>query len=434
MDKMPNMAKIQESFDFCMQTFNLPNPALAPEDMTMENEIQARWDDPRNQGVGRKTDPQMPGNGPHNSVKAFSPGRQAGADMPKTYGKFKSPADFLSSVKDSCAHGGRYDPRLVYDTPTSLSGEFAGESGGFLVPPAFSQDIWQPIVEGPILPRCYQIPVSGNSYVQTKDESPPWDISKGVQIYWAGEGQALQQSKIALSVVTKRLSKLTALVPVSDELMEDQASLVSYLQRKVTEKFDFGINLSIIQGNGTGQPLGFLTSGALITVAAELGQDSGTIIGENILKMYSRLTPGAQGRAVWLCSPDVKPQLYKIHVLIPNAAGFDSIGGWPLFVPAGQGFSPAPYDTLLGREVIYTESANPLGSLGDIALCDLGAYQTIIKGGGLRSDISTHVFFEFDSLCFRFVARLDGAPLMSAPVAARTGNGTYSAFIALAAR
>jgi HK97 family phage major capsid protein len=85
----------------------------------------------------------------------------------------------------------------------------------------------------------------------------------------------------------------------------------------------------------------------------------------------------------------------------------------------------------MGRPLIFSEACNSLGNQGDIFLCDLSQYQFVTKAGGVKTDISIHVFFEYHTAAFRFVLRCAGTPLWPAAVAARTGGGFYSPYITL---
>ncbi len=62
-------------------------------------------------------------------------------------------------------------------------------------------------------------------------------------------------------------------------------------------------------------PLGFLNSTALVQVAAESGQASGTILAANLMKMYSRRRVGAgAGNYAWFINQDAEPQLFQMTV------------------------------------------------------------------------------------------------------------------------
>lgn len=355
----------------------------------------------------------------------------AAARDPNEVGKwgFRSVGEFASAVR--AAHpssGGRnLDPRLIANAPTSYGSEGVGEDGGFAVPPDFRRDIMQKVMgEESMLSRTDQLTSSSNSITIPKDETTPWQTSGGIQAAWEGEGAQFSQSKPSLEQSTIRLNKLTALVPVTEELLSDAPALSTYLRRKTPEKFDFKINDAILNGTGAGQPLGVLNSGALITVNAESGQAADTVRFENIVNMYSRLYSACRQNAVWLINQDVEPQLLTMQ--------FPGTGtAVPAYLPPG-GLSAQPYGTLLGRPVIATEAAQTLGDAGDITLVDLRQYMTATKTGGIRQDVSIHLWFDYDVTAFRFVMRVAGQPWWSNAISPKNGSNTRSCFVTLAAR
>ena len=355
----------------------------------------------------------------------------AAARDPNDVGKwgFRSVGEFASAVR--AAHpssGGRnLDPRLIANAPTSYGSEGVGEDGGFAVPPDFRRDIMQKVMgEESMLSRTDQLTSSSNSITIPKDETTPWQTSGGIQAAWEGEGAQFSQSKPSLEQSTIRLNKLTALVPVTEELLSDAPALSTYLRRKTPEKFDFKINDAILNGTGAGQPLGVLNSGALITVNAESGQAADTVRFENIVNMYSRLYSACRQNAVWLINQDVEPQLLTMQ--------FPGTGtAVPAYLPPG-GLSAQPYGTLLGRPVIATEAAQTLGDAGDITLVDLRQYMTATKTGGIRQDVSIHLWFDYDVTAFRFVMRVAGQPWWSNAISPKNGSNTRSCFVTLAAR
>ena len=105
----------------------------------------------------------------------------------------------------------------------------------------------------------------------------------------------------------------------------------------------------------------------------------------------------------------------------------------PAYFPPG-GVADAPYGRLKGRPVIPTQAAQTLGDEGDIMLVDLRQYMSLIKTGGMRSDVSMHLFFDYDMMAFRFILRIDGKPYLSAAIDPLNGTSTLSPFISLAAR
>ena len=186
------------------------------------------------------------------------------------------------------------------------------------------------------------------------------------------------------------------------------------------EEFGYQLDETIMNGTGTGQPLGINNAGCLVTQTAESGQGAGTVIYENICSMWSRLLPGARKNAVWLINQDVEPQLYLMDV---GGTGF------PVYLPPG-GASVEPYGTLFGRPVIPCEQCETLGSAGDLVLADFSNYILATKGG-IQSEMSIHVEFLTDQAVFRFIMRCDGSPILRTPITPANSTATLSHFVNL---
>jgi len=378
-----------------------------------------------NRSTGLGIELQNPGGpGMHKQGRFRTTGRSGGG------GEFQNFGDFALSIRDACrpGSGGVVDNRLIAAAAPDFSSESIGEEGGFAVPPEFRAEIWKKVAgEDSLLARTDMLKPVGNSISIPTDESPPWDKTKGPQIYWGSEGEEKKGSKIALKLKTLRLNKAFCLVPVSDELLEDATGLDTYLRRKVGDVFDFDISLKIVQGSGAGEPLGIFNSPSLLVVEAEDAQVADTIITENLLRMWSGLHPGCAKNAVWVASPSTRPQLLQLQW--PNSG----LGGIPAFMP-NMSLAGRPFEVLLGRPIIFSEVMNPLGDKGDIVLVDFSQYMSAVKRGGLRTDVSIHLWFDYDLTAYRFVMRLAGQPWWSTKILGRDGITEYSWAVTLAER
>lgn len=335
---------------------------------------------------------------------------------------FRSMGEYAKAVIG--ASRGHHDPRLVA-AATTYGSEGTNADGGYAVPPDFRETIVRQIQgEEALLPRTDQQQTSSNKITVPIDAGTPWATSGGIQGSWLAEGAAKPASKPALGQMEVKAYKLAALVPVTDELLEDVPSLSRYLPSKVADKFTSMINDAIINGDGSGKPQGLLNSGSKITVAKETGQAADTLVFENVIKMWSRLYAPLRAGAVWIMNQDVEPQLFGM--MMPG----DTI---PAYLPP-NGLSGNPFATLFGRPIIPSESAQALGDEGDIILTNLNQYLTVVKSGGIKSDVSMHLYFDQDITTFRFVIRIGGQSWWSAPAAKRNGSNTLSNIVTLAAR
>jgi HK97 family phage major capsid protein len=248
----------------------------------------------------------------------------------------------------------------------------------------------------------------------------------GARAYWANEGTTATASKPKIREITLKLEKLLAFCYMTEELMRDAAAMEAFVNKVYSDEMAFKIDDSIFNGTGAGGPLGILNCPALVTVAKESGQAADTIVWQNIIKMWARLSPASQTRAAWFINQEVQPELMTMAMSVGT-------GGVPVFLPAG-GASATPYMTLMGRPVIPVEHLSKLGDAGDILLADMSDYIGIDKGG-LESDTSIHVQFLYDEQVFRFRYRFNGTPYSNSPVTTyKNSSTTISPYITLAAR
>lgn len=389
-------------------------------------------------GAGRQTDPNANGGAPApvatnpNASRAQAAAGGARASVPAqpkdnrdvgTWG-FRSFADYTRAVVASSARGASPDPRLIQNAPTTWGSEGVGQDGGFAVPPDFRTQILQKVMsEESLVGRTDQLTTSGNSITFPTDSTTPWQTSGGIQAYWESEGGQKQQSKPELGETTIKANKIIALVPVTDELLEDAPAMAAYINGKAPEKINFRVNQALISGSGVGQPLGILNSPGTLTVDPVSGQAADSVVMQNIMDMYYAIPRGNRSRAVWLMNEDAEKQLPYMK-FIDQGSG----NAVPIYLPPG-GLSTAQYGTLLGRPIVPSEAVPGLGDTGDIMFGDWSQYHTLMKTGGIRQDVSIHLFFDYDMTAFRFVMRVGGQPKWNAPIV-RPNNGTPRAFFA----
>jgi HK97 family phage major capsid protein len=325
-------------------------------------------------------------------------------------------------VHKASAPGGSIDQRLITKGPTTYAHEGAGGSGGYLVPQQWAEQLWEMVVgDESLLSRTNQIPTSRNSLSLPVNASTPWG-SGGVQAYWADEAEQVSQSKPRFEYRNLRLSKLSALVPASDELLEDVAALDAFIGREAGRAIRYKADDAVINGDGVGKPLGILTSGALVSVAKEDAQNDDTLLAQNVAKMYARMPAASISRAVWLINQDVLPQLLSM-----------TLGDALVYLPP-NGIADAPFGTLLGRPVILSQHMRTLGDEGDILFADLSQYLSLIKSDGIKTASSIHLWFDYDVTAFRFTFRIAGQPWLSAPISPDNSSDTLSPFVTLAER
>lgn len=339
--------------------------------------------------------------------------------------RFASFGEQLMAAYRAAMPGGRVDERLTTRAASGLN-ETNPSDGGFLVQQDFVSDLLKRTYETGILAsKVKKIPISTNANslkINAIDEDSRANGSRwgGVQTYWEGEADQLAGSKPKFRILELSLKKLTGLCYATDELLQDAAALESVIKQAFTEEFGFKIDDAIVAGNGSGEPLGILSSGALVTVAKETSQTEILKV-ENLVKIWNRLWSRSRANAVWYINQELEPYLYTLK-----------IGDTPVYVPAG-GLSEKPYGTLFGRPVIPLEQCSAAGDVGDIILADISQYLLIDKGG-IKAASSVHVRFLYDENVFRFIYRVDGQPIWNKPLTPFKGSATVSPFVTLAKR
>jgi HK97 family phage major capsid protein len=265
--------------------------------------------------------------------------------------------------------------------------------------------------------------------IPTVDEtSHVSNLFGGVTFYWTEEAASLTESSASFGKVVLDAKKLTGFFKVPAELLDDAPAFAGWFDSRVPAGLAWSEDVAFMNGDGAGQPLGFVSCPASVSVAAESGQSTGTILWENLVNMYSRMLPTSLKRAVWVASIDTFPQLATMALAVGTGGGPVWIGGY------SQPGSETPPMTILGRPVIFTEKLPKLGTTGDIMLVDLD-YYLIGDRQQVRVDSSEHFLFQNNQVAYRIIERVDGRPWLQSALTPHNGSAnTLSPFVQIATR
>ncbi len=287
---------------------------------------------------------------------------------------------------------------------TTYGATVSGQDGGYAVPVDMAESILMPAT-GALLPYCLQVPVTQGGSIDIPLDSATI-AGSGVIAAWESEGAVLPQRKPKLNLTHFELRKLVALVPVTDELLQDSAALAAWLPLAMQQAVTLKVNEAIVAGPGAGRPHGILNSGSLITVAKASGQTAGTIVDANIAAMLARsLSPM---NSIWIANP----------------AAYGHITTLTLF--------DAPTQTLAGMPIVLSDYCSAVGTPGDLILADLSWYVVAMKTPQLNG--SMHLWFDEDVTAFKLVFRMDGMPALAAPITPLNASTTKSHFVTTALR
>ncbi len=355
-------------------------------------------------------------------------------DKERAWG-FQSFGEFALEVQKSISNKTRselitkqFNSEMVKKAALGM-GELVGSDGGFLVPPQFSDKIFERVYkENELLKRTDQYTVGGNSMVFPRNnESSRANGSRwgGVRAYWVQEGGAITRSAPTFGRLELILHKVACLGVVTEELLADSSpAMDQYLNRAFPSEISFVVGDSLIRGTGAGQPLGIKNAPCTVTVTRTT---AGHVVAQDIVNMWARRFTGgskAEGSEgyVWYVNQDVSPDLYLMTLGIGTA-------GIATYMPPG-GLSGKPYATLMGAPVIETEWNDTLGTSGDIILGDLSQMVSINKGG-MNSNSSMHLYFDTDQQAFKVTFRVDARPWWATPLTPFKGTATQSPFVLL---
>ena len=345
---------------------------------------------------------------------------KAGISVTKDAGDqpFASAGEFFLAVKNAAQYPHSADARLnQFKAPTGM-GELVPADGGYLVSPTIAGGIVERMYSGgQLLSRVTRTPIGPNSngmVFNGIDETSRVDGSRwgGLLGYWLSEGGTKTASAPKFRQVELKLHKVAALAYATDELLADATALESWIGRTVPEELRFRVEDAIYNGDGVGKPLGIMSSTCVITQ----DRDTATkVLLADIANMWARRWAGVSDY-VWFINQDVLPQLIQLSNTY-QALWQTNLG-------------TAPTMQLMGRPVIEIEQAASLNTTGDIMLASMSQYQLIDKGG-VQAASSIHVAFLTDQSVFRFVYRVDGAPMWHSALTPFKGSSTQSPFVVL---
>jgi predicted phage gp36 major capsid-like protein len=340
--------------------------------------------------------------------------------------EFKGAADFFKSIWHLNPD---MQTRARVEALRASYGSTVPSDGGFLIPetlrPTCCRWRWRPRSSGREPPSSRWTACVCRS--PTIDETThAGSVYGGMVGYWTEEAGALSETEAKFGRVVLEAKKLTGYSEVPNELFNDSiVSFQAFLNQVWPQAIAFFEDLAFFSGTGAGEPLGFIGAGntAGVSVTAESGQATNTIVWENVLEMYARMLPTSLGRAVWLYSPNAFRELATMALSVGT-------GGGPVWLNNGQDGPPM---RILGRPAFPTEKCNTLGTRGDLVFADL-SYYMVGDRQAMTAESSTDYRFGNDETVYRIIQRVDGRPWLQNAITPANGGPTLSAFVELATR
>jgi len=329
---------------------------------------------------------------------------------------FDGPADYLKAIWYKSFQGGKVDPRIVELQNYSSA---VPDAGGFLLPESLRSELLRVSLETSIVrPRARLIPMDSLRvpFPCIDSTTNQGSVYGGIVVYWTPESGTIALNDAKFGRVVLEAKKLTGACVVPNELLQDSiVSFAAFVNTLLPEAMSFAEDYAFLAGNGAGEPQGVLQSPCLVTVARATDSEVAWV---DIVNMYARMLPGSLGRAVWVASINVFPQLAQMALAAASPV---------TWVTSLAGASPL---SILGRPVIFTEKVPALNTEGDIGFYDFG-YYLIGDRQVMTASSSEHIRFQEDETMYKVVERVDGRGWLQSPITPKNGSDDLSPFVAL---
>lgn len=326
--------------------------------------------------------------------------------------------DFLARVKNRDTDGIIKHYWAAVEKSGNLS-EVSGKQGGYLVPPDLNANIFRELSTGSLFRRhgAYVHPMrSETCSIPTIDmlRTHAAGIAPyfgGFQPIWWNSEDASKLTKMAtyFRELELRANPLGGYLYASNPFLQDALGADAWLYFIMSRGLAYYQDAAFFAGNGVGMPNGVTGSGTTGPQVTVTRTTANKIVAADIQAMQTALLPASYEHAVWFAHPSALAQITALTGWIPN--GLLMINGRPL-VPA--------------------DKCATLGKRGDLMLIDPTCY---VIGDRLQVEIdySPHepTAFLMNKSAFKAWSRVDGQPLINAPIVEQDGTTQTSPFVVL---
>ena len=283
-------------------------------------------------------------------------------------------------------------------------GEGTQAIGGSTVGPEQESTILSPnFATGSVYDSCNRIELrldnvnSGRVPFISQSSYGQAGILGGVLAYWGDEGADVTHSEAAFDGAMLGLNKLSVIVPVTSELLDDAEGLAEHVSKYMSLGCRIKLDNAILYGSGSKKLKGVLGSGddatKFVSCDFSLAQ---------LIDMVQSYYGGKDGQ--WVMSQGA------LNAILDKYEA-DSVSWTSAFNMADK--------VLLGYK--YSVSAS-MGGI-DIVLGDFSQYAVIEKPP--REEVDSGLLFLSDQLMFKAVLRVNGQPTWTGPITLDDGKVVY---------
>ena len=258
--------------------------------------------------------------------------------------------------------------------------------GGYLVPDEYENTLIEKLHDENVIRQYATVIKSSNG-----DKKIPVVAGYG-EATWTDEEAAYTESDDSFGVITLGAHKLTSIIKVSEELLNDSAfDLEQYISKEFVRRMAVAEENAFINGTGTGRPTGILQT-------AETGKTTAAaaaITADEVIDLYHSLRSPYRKNAVFIANDSTVKSVRQLK---------DSNGMY-LWQP---GLKEGQPDTLIGNRIISSAYMPEIGAgkkpilFGDIS------YYWIADRQGRTFQRLNELYAETGQVGFRTFQRVDG--------------------------
>lgn len=258
--------------------------------------------------------------------------------------------------------------------------------GGYLVPDEYESTLIEKLHDENIIRQYATVIKSSNG-----DKKIPVVAGYG-EATWTDEEAAYTESDDSFGVITLGAHKLTSIIKVSEELLNDSAfDLEQYISKEFVRRMAAAEENAFINGTGTGRPTGILQT-------AETGKTTAAaaaITADEVIDLYHSLRSPYRKNAVFIANDSTVKAVRQLK---------DSNGMY-LWQP---GLKEGQPDTLIGNRIISSAYMPEIGAgkkpilFGDIS------YYWIADRQGRTFQRLNELYAATGQVGFRTFQRVDG--------------------------
>jgi len=268
-------------------------------------------------------------------------------------------------------------------------------AGGYLAPEEYENQLIQALEEENVMRSLATVIRTSN------DRNIPVVDSHGVA-YWAGENEPFTESDETFAQKTLFAHKLTALIKVSEELLQDAVfDLEAYIQNEFVRRIAAKEEAAFINGDGVNKPTG-VVQGAEVGVTAA---SATAVTADETIDLYHSLKRPYRRRATFMANDSSIKAVRKLK---------DADGQY-MWQPGLQAGEP---DRLLGRPIVASADMPTMVTGNKSILFGDFSYYWIADRAGRVFQRLGELYATSGQVGFRAWQRVDGILTLSEAVKA----------------